>query len=77
MFTLMSVSLLRWVTFEECSLDENFNMYTKLSTLFEVFGGNIKRIELNKCDENLVAAIIHLYRQYDYSDCDFEIEIVE
>ena len=65
------------VTFEECSLDENFNMYTKLSTLFEVFGGNIKRIELNKCDENLVAAIIHLYRQYDYSDCDFEIEIVE
>ena len=65
------------VTFEECSLDENFNMYTQLSTLFGVFGGNIKRIELNKCDEKLVAAIMHLYRQYDYSDCDFEIDIVE
>lgn len=65
------------VTFEECSLDENFNMYTQLSTLFGVFGGNIKRIELNKCDEKLVAVIMHLYRQYDYSDCDFEIEIVE
>lgn len=65
------------VTFEECSLDENFNMYTQLSTLFGVFGGNIKRIELNNCDDKLVAAIMHLYRQYDYSDCDFEIEIVE
>lgn len=65
------------VTFEECSLDENFNMYTQLSTLFEVFGGNIKRIELNNCDEKLVAAIMHLYRQYDYSDCDFEIVIVK
>ena len=65
------------VTFEECSLDENFNMYTQLPTLFGVFGGNIKRIELNNCDEKLVAAIMHLYRQYDYSDCDFEIEIVE
>lgn len=65
------------VTFKECSLDENFNMYTQLSTLFGVFGGNIKRIELNNCDEKLVAVIMHLYRQYDYSDCDFEIEIVE
>ena len=65
------------VTFEECSLDENFNMYAQLSTLFRVFGGNIKRIELNKCDDKLVAAIMHLYRQYDYSDCDFEIEIVD
>ena len=65
------------VTVEECSLDENFNMYTQLSTLFGVFGGNIKRIELNNCDEKLVAAIMHLYRQYDYSDCDFEIVIVE
>lgn len=65
------------VTFEECSLDENFNMYTQLSTLFGVFGGNIKRIELNNCDDKLVAVIMHLYRQYDYSDCDFEIEIVE
>lgn len=65
------------VTFEECSLDENFNMYTQLSTLFGVFGGNIKRIELHNCDEKLVAAIMHLYRQYDYSLCDFEIEIVE
>ena len=52
-------------------------MYTQLSTLFGVFGGNIKRIELNNCDEKLVAVIMHLYRQYDYSDCDFEIEIVE
>lgn len=65
------------VTFKECSLGENFNIYTQLSTLFGVFGGNIKRIELNNCDEKLVAAIMHLYRQYDYSDCDFEIEIVE
>lgn len=65
------------VKFEECSLDENFNMYTQLSTLFGVFGGKIKRIELNNCDENLVAAIMYLYRQYDYTDCDFEIEIVE
>lgn len=65
------------VKFEECSLDENFNMYTQLSTLFGVFGGKIKRIELNNCDENLVAAIMYLYRQYDYRDCDFEIEIVE
>lgn len=65
------------VTFEECSLDENFNMYAQLPTLFRVFGGNIKRIELNKCDDKLVAAIMHLYRQYDYSDCDFEIEIVD
>lgn len=65
------------VTFEECSLDENFNMYTQLSTLFGVFGGNIKRIELKNCDEKLVAAIMYLYRQYDYRDCDFEIEIVE
>lgn len=65
------------VTFEECSLDENFNMYTQPSTLFGVFGGNIKRIELNNCDDKLVAVIMHLYRQYDYSDCDFEIEIVE
>ena len=65
------------LTFEECSLDEKFNMYTQLSTLFGVFGGNIKRIELNNCDDELVAAIMHLYRQYDYSDCDFEIEIVE
>lgn len=65
------------VKFEECSLDENFNMYTQLSTLFGVFGGKIERIELNNCDENLVAAIMYLYRQYDYTDCDFEIEIVE
>ena len=65
------------VTFEECSLDENFNIYTQLSTLFGVFGGNIKRIELKSCDDMLVAAIMYLYRQYDYSDCDFEIEIVE
>ena len=65
------------VTFEECSLDENFNIYTQLSTLFGVFGGNIKRIELKSCDEMLVAAIMYLYRQYDYSDFDFEIEIVE
>lgn len=65
------------VTFEECSLDENFNMYNQLSSLVGVFGSKIKRIELKSCDDMLVAAIMHLYRQYDYSDCDFEIEIVE
>lgn len=65
------------VTFEECSLDENFNMYTQLSTLFGVFGSKIKRIELQSCDDKLVASIMYLYRSDDYSSYDFEIKIVE
>lgn len=75
--SLLFESEVETVTFEECSLDENFNMFTKLSTLFGVFGGNIKRIELKSCDDMLVAAIMYLYSQYDYSDFDFEIEIIE
>lgn len=75
--SLLFESEVETVTFKECSLDENFNMFTKLSTLFGVFGGNIKRIELKSCDDMLVAAIMYLYRQYDYSDFDFEIEIIE
>lgn len=75
--SLLFESEVETVTFEECSLDENFNMFTQLSTFFGVFGGNIKRIELNNCDDKFVAAIMYLYRQYDYSDFDFEIEIVE
>lgn len=65
------------VTFEECSLDENFNMYTQLSSLFGVFGSKIKRIELQSCDDKLVASIMYLYRSADYSSYDFEIKIVE
>lgn len=65
------------VTFDECSLDENFNMYNQLSTLFGVFGSKIKRIELKSCDEKLVASIMYLYRSADYSSFNFEIEIVE
>lgn len=65
------------VTFEECSLDENFNIYTQLSTLFGVFGSKIKRIELQSCDDKLVASIMYLYRSDDYSSYDFEIKIVE
>ena len=77
MYELFWDSDVEVVTFNKCSLDNKFNMYTQVSSLIGVFGGNIKRIELNNCDEKLVAAIMHLYRQYDYSDCDFEIEIVE
>lgn len=65
------------VTFDECSLDENFNMYKQLSTLFGVFGSNIKRIELKSCDDELVSSIMYLYRSADHSSFDFEIEIVE
>lgn len=65
------------VTFEECSLDENFNMYTQLSSLVGVFGSKIKRIELKSCDDKLVASIMYLYRSADYGSFDFEIEIVE
>ena len=65
------------VTFKECSLDENFNMYTQLSSLVGVFGSKIKRIELKSCDDKLVASIMYLYRSADYSSFDFEIEIVE
>ena len=65
------------VTFKECSLDENFNMYTQLSSLVGVFGSKIKQIELKSCDEKLVASIMYLYRSADYSSFDFEIEIVE
>ena len=65
------------VTFDECSLDENFNMYKQLSTLFGVFGSKIKRIELKSCDDKLVSSIIYLYRSADHSSFDFEIEIVE
>lgn len=65
------------VTFDECSLDEKFNMYKQLSTLFGVFGSKIKRIALKSCDKKLVASIIYLYRSADYSSFDFEIEIVE
>lgn len=75
--SLLFESEVETVTFEECSLDGNFNMFTQLSTFFGVFGGNIKRIELNNCDDKFVAAIMYLYRQYDYSNFDFEIEIVE
>ena len=65
------------VTFKECSLDENFNMYTQLSSLVGVFGSKIERIELKSCDEKLVASIMYLYRSADYSSFDFEIEIVD
>ena len=65
------------VTFDECSLDENFNMYKQLSTLFGVFGSKIKRIELKSCDDKLVSSIIYLYRSADHSSFDFEIDIVE
>lgn len=65
------------VSFIGCSLDENFNMYTKVSTLFGVFGSNIKRIELNGCDDKLIASIMYLYRSADYSSFDFEINIIE
>lgn len=65
------------VTFDECSLDENFNMYKQLSTLFGVFGSKIKRIELKSCDDKLVSSIMYLYRSADHSSFDFEIEIVE
>ena len=64
------------VTFDECSLDENFNMYKQLSTLFGVFGSKIKRIELKSCDDKLVSSIMYLYRSADHSSFDFEIEIV-
>ena len=64
-------------TFDECSLDENFNMYTQLSSLVGVFGSKIKRIELKSCDDKLVASIMYLYRSANYSSFDFEIEIVE
>ena len=63
------------VTFDECSLDENFNMYKQLSTLFGVFGSKIKRIELKSCDDKLVSSIIYLYRSADHSSFDFEIDI--
>lgn len=63
------------VTFEECSLDENFNMYTQLSSLFGVFGSKIKIIEIKNCDEKFVSAIMYLYRDRDYSSYDFDIEI--
>ena len=65
------------VTFDECSLDENFNMYKQLSTLFGVFGSKIKRIELKSCDDELVSSIMYLYRSADHSSFDFEIDIVE
>ena len=65
------------VTFDECSLDEKFNMYKQLSTLFGVFGRKIKRIELKSCDDKLVSSIIYLYRSADHSSFDFEIDIVE
>ena len=63
------------VTFDECSLDENFNMCKQLSTLFGVFGSKIKRIELKSCDDKLVSSIIYLYRSADHSSFDFEIDI--
>ena len=65
------------VTFDECSLDDNFNMYKQLSTLFGVFGSKIKRIELKSRDDELVSSIMYLYRSADHSSFDFEIEIVE
>ena len=63
------------VTFDACSLDDDFNMYTQLSSMVDIFGIKVKRIILNNCDENLVSAIMHLYRNEDYSSFDFEIEI--
>lgn len=65
------------VTFEECSLDENFNMYTQLSSLVGVFGSKIKRIELKSCDDKLVASIMYLYRNSDFSSSDFVINIFD
>lgn len=65
------------VTFNKCSLDNEFNMYTQVSSLIGVFGNKIQRIELNRCDEKLVATIMHLYRKFDYSTLDFEIEIID
>ena len=65
------------VTFDKCLLDENFNMYTQLSSLVGVFGSKIKRIELKSCDDKLVSSIMYLYRSADHSSFDFEIEIVE
>ena len=63
------------VTFDACSLDDDFNMYTQLSSMVDIFGIKVKRIILNNCDENLASAIMHLYRNEDYSSFDFEIEI--
>lgn len=65
------------VTFNKCSLDDGFNMYTQVSSLIGIFGNKIQRIVLNGCDEKLVATIMQLYRKFDYSTLDFEIEIGE
>lgn len=65
------------VSFINCSLDDDFNIHAQLSTLFGVFGSKIKRIELNGCDDKMIASIMYLYRSTDYSSFDFEINIIE
>ena len=65
------------VTLTKCSLDENFNMYTQLSSLFGVFSRKLKRLVLNGCDEKLVASIMYLYRNSDVSSSDFVINVTD
>ena len=77
MYELFWDSDVEVVTFNKCSLDNEFNMYTQVSSLIGVFGNKIQRIELNGCDEKLVATIMYLYRKVDYGTLDFEIEITE
>lgn len=65
------------VTLTKCSLDNNFNMNTQLLTLFGIFSSKLKLIILNGCDEKLVSLIMRLYRNFDYSSLDFEINIID